>query len=199
MRVVATIILALTLCAGVAFGVDEAPLPTAVERHYAERYSDSLAPFDEKMFWFNLKVDDYLLHPVASGYASVMPEPARESVGRFFDNVGFIPRSANKFLLLRFAKAAGAVARFGINTTLGAAGLFDVAEKWFSLKQSDNDLGLTLGQYGVAPGWYVVWPFLGPSTIRDAIGMAADQFEEADRYAIDVYGAVQDGYLERRA
>ena len=97
-------------------------------------------------------------------------------MGRFFDNVGFIPRSANKFLLLRFAKAAGEVAHFGINTTLGAAGLFNVADKWFRLKQSDNDLGLTLGRYGVAPGWYVVWPFLGPSTIRDAIGMAADRF-----------------------
>jgi phospholipid-binding lipoprotein MlaA len=164
-----------------------------------------------------------------------VPEPARESVGNFFDNVGIIPRFANNLFQFRFAPAAGEVARFGINTTVGLAGLFDVADKWFGLKQCDDDFGLTLGHYGVPPGWYVVLPFLGPSTIRDTIGMAADgamslwpyfvpwyvsygvsagqgaiqavnyrslhleEFEEADRYAIDLYGAVQDAYLERRA
>jgi len=234
-RMVATIVLASILCVAPAFGAEEAAPRSGLEGRYAEAYSDPLAPFNEKMFWFNLKLDKYVLHPVASGYASVVPEPARESVGRFFDNVGFIPRFANNLFQLRFAQAVGEVARFGINTTLGVAGLFDVADNWFGLKQCDNDFGLTLGHYGVAPGWYVVLPFLGPSTVRDTIGMIADgamspwpyfvplyvsyavsggqgaveavnyrslhldQFEEADRYAIDLYGAVQDGYLERRA
>jgi phospholipid-binding lipoprotein MlaA len=230
----ATILLALTLCATPALGNDEAP-PPGQAGLYAEAYPDPLAPFNEKMFSFNLKLDRYVLHPVASGYANVVPEPARKSVGRFFNNVDFIPRFANNLFQLRFAEAAGEVARFGINTTLGVAGLFDVADNWFGLKQSDNDFGLTLAHYGVAPGWFVMWPFLGPSTIRDTVGMAADgamspwpyfvpwyvpyvvaggrgaieavnyrslhldQFEEADRYAIDLYGAVQDGYMEQRA
>lgn len=187
------------------------------------------------MFTFDLDLDQYVLRPVAARYGKVVPEPARESVGRFFSNVDFIPRFANNLFQLRFAAAAGEVARFGINTTLGVAGIFDVADDWFGLKQNDNDFGLTLGHYGVPPGWYVVWPFLGPSTIRDTVGTAADgamspwtyfvpwyvpyvvaggrgaveavnyrslhldQFEEVDRYAIDLYGAVQDGYMQRRA
>lgn len=231
----AIVLLTLVLCAAPAFGNDEAPPPPGPAGTYAMTYSDPLAPFNEKMFWFNLKLDQNVLHPIASGYAKVVPEPARESVSRFFDNVDFIPRFANNAFQLRFAQAAGEVARFGINTTLGVAGLLDVADDWFGLPQSDNDFGLTLGHYGVPPGWYVVWPFLGPSTIRDTVGMAADgamspwpyfapwyvpyavgagrgaieavnyrslhldQFEEVDRYTIDLYGAVQDGYMERRA
>jgi len=230
-----TVLLILILGPAPVFGNDEAPPLPRPAGSYAETYSDPLAPFNEKMFWFNLKLDKYVLHPVASGYAKVVPEPARESVDRFFDNVDFIPRFANNLFQLRFAQAAGEIARFGINSTLGVAGLFDVADSWLGLKENHDDFGLTLGHYGVTPGWYIVWPFLGPSTVRDTVGMAADgamspwpyfvpwyvpyavaggrgaieavnyrslhldQFEEVDRYAIDLYGAVQDGYLERRA
>ncbi|MGH7932706.1 MAG: MlaA family lipoprotein [Candidatus Binataceae bacterium] len=200
-----------------------------------QTYSDPLAPFNERMFWFNLKLDDYVLHPVAKGYAAVLPRPARESVGNFFDNISFIPRFANNLFQLRAVDAMGEVARFGINTTLGVGGLFDVADHWFDLKQHNDDFGLTLGHYGVPSGAYVVWPFLGPLTLRDTVGYAADSamwplpyfvpwyisipagtgktvipvvnyrslhldmFEEVDRYAIDLYGAVQDGYMQRRA
>jgi len=202
---------------------------------FAQPYGDPLAPFNEKMFWFNLKLDHYVLHQVAKGYATVAPTPVRESVGRFFDNVEFIPRFANNLLQLRFGPAAGEVGRFGINSTLGVGGLFDVADSWFGLKENRDDFGLTLGHYGVPPGPYVVWPFLGPSTVRDTVGLAADgamwplpyfvpwyiwlpadggkmvveavnyrslhldMFEDVDRYAIDLYGAVQDGYMQRRA
>jgi phospholipid-binding lipoprotein MlaA len=187
------------------------------------------------MFWFNLKVDRYILHPVAQGYAVIAPTPVRESVGRFFDNVNFIPRFANNLFQLRLPEAGGELARFGINSTLGVAGLFDVADGWFGLKEHQNDFGLTLGHYGVPAGAYVVWPVLGPSTVRDTVGYAADGamwplpyfvpwyvslptgagkrvmeavnyrslhlnlFEDADRYAVDLYGAVQDGYLQGRA
>ena len=237
MRIVGVLIMvvSLSLCIGSAWGDDEAPPPAGQPGSYAEPYGDPLAPFNEKMFWFNLRLDKYVLHPVASGYAKTLPQSAREGVGRFFDNVDFLPRFANNLFQLRFQPAVTEVARFGINTTLGMAGLFDVADDWFGLKPNDNDFGLTLGHYGVTPGWYIVLPFLGPSTIRDTIGMAADgamapwpyfvawyvpycveagrgaveavnyrslhldEFEEADRYAIDLYGAVQDGYMQRRA
>jgi phospholipid-binding lipoprotein MlaA len=197
-------------------------------------YGDPLSPFNEKMFWFNLKLDTYVVHPVASAYATVVPQGARESVGHFFNNVNFIPRFANNLFQLRFPQAGGELARFGINTTLGAGGLFDVADNWFGLKQSNDDFGLTLGHYGAGSGAYLVLPFLGPTTVRDAVGRAADGamfplsyfvpwyiyipaetgetaadavnyrslhlnlFEEVDRYAIDLYGAVQDGYMQRR-
>jgi phospholipid-binding lipoprotein MlaA len=202
---------------------------------YAQAYSDPLAPFNEKMFWFNLKVDHYILHPIAQGYADIAPVPVRQSVGRFMDNVSFIPRFANNLFQLKFPEAGGELARFGINSTLGVGGLFDVADNWFGLKEHPNDFGLTLGYYGAPTGAYIVWPFLGPSTVRDTIGYAADGamwplpyfvpwyisipagagktaitvinyrslhlnlFEDVDRYAVDLYGAVQDGFMQRRA
>ncbi len=198
-------------------------------------YSDPLAGFNEKMFWFNLKLDHYVLHPVASGYAAIAPTPVRESVGRFFNNVNFIPRVVNNTLQLRLPQAGGELARFGINSTVGVAGFFDPADHWFGLKQNDNDLGLTFGRWGIGNGPYLVLPFLGPFTIRDAVGFAGDAamwplpyfvpwyvalptdagkavmeavnyrslhldlFEQVDRYAVDLYGAVQDGYMQRRA
>ena len=224
---------AVTMCIGPAMAQDHAPPHLPGE--YAQAYSDPLAPFNERMFWFNLKLDRYVLHPVARGYAAIAPTPARESVQRFFNNVNFIPRFANNLFQLRFPAAGGELARFGINSTLGVAGLFDVADKWFGLKQHPNDFGLTLGYYGAPPGAYIVWPFLGPSTVRDTIGYAADSamwplpyfvpwyvslptgagkavaeavnfrslhlnlFEDVDRYAVDLYGAVQDGFMQRRA
>lgn len=196
--------------------------------------SDPLEPFNSAMFTFNLKLDDWVLHPVASGYAVVMPQGGREAVGRFFSNVRVIPRFANNALQLRFPQAGTEVARFGINTTLGLLGLFDPADNWFGLKEHPDDFGLTLRYYGVPTGPYLMLPFFGPSTIGDAVGLAVDsamdpvywlvpwyvsmaahggqdigeavnyrslhlnQFEEADRYAIDLYGAVQDAYRQTR-
>lgn len=198
-------------------------------------YNDPLEPFNSAMFTFNMKLDKWVVTPVAKGYSLVLPEPARVSVGNFFDNVNFLPRFANNLFQLRFQNAATELARFGINTTLGAGGLFDVANSWFGLKRSPDDFGLTLGHYGVYSGAYLMLPFFGPSNIRDAVGLAADgamnpmawvlpwwitvpvdagseaiqavnyrslhpkQFEEADRYAIDLYGAVQDAYTQTRA
>ncbi|MGH7837835.1 MAG: MlaA family lipoprotein, partial [Candidatus Binataceae bacterium] len=77
----------------------------------AQVYSDPLAPFNEKMFWVNLKLDHYVLHPVAQGYAAVAPVVVRESVGRFFNNVNFIPRVANNLFQLRFPQAGGELLR----------------------------------------------------------------------------------------
>lgn len=195
---------------------------------------DPLSGFNEAMFNFNLKLDDWILHPVASGYATVAPEPVRDSVGNFFDNVRVIPRLANNLFQAKFAEAGVEVARFGINSTLGVAGFFDPAKKWFGLEQHKNDFGLTLRYYSSPSGPYLMLPFFGPSTIGDTLGLVADgamdpmsyllpwyvslsaqsgqrvaetvnyrslhldQFEQADRYAIDLYGAVQDAYLQQR-
>lgn len=230
----AVVLSALCLCASASFAQDKGT-PPEPPGAYATAYSDPLAPFNEKMFWFNLKVDQYVLHPVASGYAFVLPEPARQGVGRFFANVNFIPRFANNLFQMHVQNAGEELARFGINSTLGVAGFFDVADSWFGLKQHNDDFGLTLGHYGIPAGYYVVWPLLGPSTVRDSVGYMADSamwplpyfvpwyvwfptdagkvtleivnyrslhlnmFEDADRYAVDLYGAVQDGYLQRRA
>jgi phospholipid-binding lipoprotein MlaA len=195
---------------------------------------DPLNGFNEAMFTFNLKLDDWVLHPVASGWAYITPEPVRTSVGHFFDNVDVIPRLANNLFQLKMAEAGVELARFGINSTLGVAGFFDPAGAWFGLQQHDNDFGLTLRYWGAPTGPYLMLPFFGPSTIGDTVGKVADgamnpmsyllpwyvslsaetgwrlgeainyrsqhlnMFEEADRYAIDLYGAVQDAYLQTR-
>lgn len=230
------VLAAVVFCVTPAFTADQAPPPPGPPGENAQVYTDPLSPFNEKMFWFNLRLDKYVIHPVASGYAKVLPTPAREAAGRMFDNFDVLPRFANNLFQLHMERAGTEVARFGINTTLGVVGLWDVADHWFGLKENPDDFGLTLGHYGVGQGPYLVLPVLGPSSIRDAVGRAADGamnpmnytlpywtvafpantgfelaqginyrslnlnlFEEADRYAIDLYGAVQDGYMQRRA
>jgi phospholipid-binding lipoprotein MlaA len=196
--------------------------------------ADPLEPFNSAMFTFNLKLDDYVLHPVASGYAKVLPTACREAVGRALDNVRVLPRFANNAFQLRIPEAGTEVARFGINTSVGLLGLFDPADKWFGLKEHPDDFGLTLRYYGAPTGPYLMLPFLGPSTVGDTVGRVADgfmnplsyfvpwyvslaagggqaiieavnyrslhldMFEQADRYAVDLYGAVQDAYLQQR-
>ena len=222
------------LCATSALAAGPSDPLSAENQLNAETYSDPLAPFNEKMFWFNLKLDKYFMRPVATGYADVLPEDVRRHIGNFWDNVGVIPRFANNLFQLKVQRAGTEVGRFAINTTLGGVGFFDVADSWFGLKEHDEDFGLTLGHYGVGMGPYLVLPFYGPSSIRDTVGRAADGamnpmsytlpwyitlpseagaslasainyrslnlqlFEDVDRYAVDLYGAVQDGYIERR-
>jgi phospholipid-binding lipoprotein MlaA len=195
---------------------------------------DPLAGFNEPMFTFNLKLDDWVLRPVAKGYSFIAPEPVREGVGRFFDNVRVIPRFANNLFQLKLVEASTEVARFGINSTIGLAGFFDPAQELFGLQEHPDDFGLTIRYYNIPTGPYVMLPFFGPSTVGDTIGLVADgamnpmdyllptwitlvvntgqraveavnyrslhmnQFEEADRYAVDLYGAVQDAYLQTR-
>src|SRR5271167_1349591 len=115
-------------------------------------YSDPLSGFNEPMFTFNLKLDDWVLRPVASGYSVIAPQPVREGIGRFIDNVRVIPRFANNLFQLKFAEAGTEVARFGINSTIGLAGFFDPASELFGLEQHNNDFGLTIRYYGIPTG-----------------------------------------------
>lgn len=131
-------------------------------------------PFNEKMFVFNIWMDEHLVRPVARSYASVVPERTRRGVQRFFENIGVLPRFANNLFQLKLDGAAREAGRFAINTTIGGLGFFDVAGNKFGLEKSEEDFGQTLGKYGVGPGPYLVLPFLGPSTVRDAIGRVAD-------------------------
>jgi phospholipid-binding lipoprotein MlaA len=219
-----------------SFTAPSASAQLGVDAETAPPPADPLAPFNEKMFWFNLKLDDYLLRPVATGYAKILPLGARRGVDRFFNNVAVIPRVANNLFQLRLVGAGRELSRFVINTTIGGIGFFDVADSWLGLKPSPADFGQTLWKYGVPSGPYLVLPFFGPSTIRDAAGLTADVamhplnyidvlssvewfairsgaqvtyainyrsmnlelFEDVDRYAVDLYGAVQDAYFQRR-
>jgi len=85
-------------------------------------------------------------------------------------------------------KGAGTeLARFGINTTVGLAGFFDVAKSWFDLNAQEEDLGQTFGSYGMGGMMYIVWPFLGPSTVRDTVGFVGDSFLDVANYINPFY------------
>ena len=150
-------------------------------------YTDPLSGFNEPMFTFNLKLDDWVLRPVASGYSFIAPQPVREGVGRFFDNVRVIPRFANNLFQLKLAEAGTEVARFGINTTLGLAGFFDPADLWFGLEEHPNDFGLTIRYYNIPTGPYVMLPFFGPSTIGDTVGLVADGAMDPLNYLVPTW------------
>ncbi|NJD67836.1 MAG: ABC transporter [Candidatus Methylomirabilota bacterium] len=145
----------------------------SLEKEQVIEEYDPWEPYNEKMFSFNHDVvDQYVLKPVGTVW-DYLPDPVQESLGNAFDNVAMPRRVVNNLLQAKFKGAGTELTRFGINTTVGVVGLFDVAKKWGFEKQ-DADTGQTLGKWGVGPGPYFVLPFLPPLTVRDAFGLVAD-------------------------
>jgi len=138
--------------------------------------ADPIEPLNRAMFQFNDKFYFWALKPAARGYNAVVPEPVRVSVRNFFLNVKMPIRFVNSLFQGKFKGAGTELARFGINTIMGLAGFFDVAKSEFDLSPYDEDLGQSLGFYGMGELMYIVWPILGPSTVRDTIGLAGDSF-----------------------
>ena len=137
--------------------------------------TDPWEPFNTKMFWFNRNVlDRFLLKPAAQAWDFVLPDLVQGSVRNAVKNTNVLARLVNSVAQGKFSGAGAEVARFGINSTLGIGGLFDVARAGFGIKESDEDTGQTLGFYGVGPGPYLVLPFLPPLDVRDAAGAIID-------------------------
>lgn len=129
--------------------------------------------FNRKMFSFNEKMDTYALRPMAVGYHKVTNQPVRSSVSNFFSNLGELKVIVSDLLQLKIGQAASDTGRFVVNSTLGFFGLFDVATH-FGLKKHEEDFGQVLGYWGVGSGPYIMWPFLGPSTVRDSAGLGLE-------------------------
>ncbi len=136
---------------------------------------DPLEPLNRKIFGFNEAVDQVLLKPVAQGYAKVTPEPVQTALGNVISNIKGVWSAVNLFLQGRVGEGAEAVLRVGINTTFGLAGVLDVASE-MQLDRPNEDLGQTLGVWGMSSGAYMVLPFLGPSTVRDTLALPADNY-----------------------
>lgn len=134
---------------------------------------DPLEPMNRGVFWFNERVDRYVLEPVATGWDWVLPDRVQEAVGDFFANLRFPINLVNDLLQGKPRRAAVDTGRFLVNTTLGLAGFFDLAAD-FGLQRRDEDFGQTLGWWGVGFGPYIVLPLLGPSSPRDIAGMPLD-------------------------
>jgi len=152
--------------------------------------ADPLALWNRAMFHFNDKFYFWVLKPVARGYRVVVPSPVRIGVKNFFTNITTPIRMVNCILQWKWQAANAEFARFLINSTVGVLGFGDPAKRFPKLNPSEEDLGQTLGAYGIGNGFYVVWPFLGPSTLRDSAGLAGDLFLNPIFYVEPIEAAV---------
>ena len=134
---------------------------------------DPLEPINRAVFGFNEVIDNTILEPVAKGYKYVTPDPVEKSVTNFFNNLGEINTIVNSALQLKLEKTLSSSGRLVINSTVGIFGLFDVATT-LGINRHNEDFGQTLGYYGVPSGPYLVLPFFGPSSFRDAPSFFAD-------------------------
>ncbi len=139
--------------------------------------ADPLEPWNR--FWHN--VNDlgitYVATPVRDGYVMIVPKPLREGVGNFFHNLLFPVRFVNNILQGKPKVAAAELGSFLLDSTFGFAGLVNVSHQLRAdYIPDDEDTGQTLGVWGIGEGIYLVWPLLGPSNLRDSIGMVGDTF-----------------------
>jgi phospholipid-binding lipoprotein MlaA len=130
--------------------------------------------FNRKVFAFNESLDANLLKPVATAYVNVIPQPVRTSVTNFFGNMLDAWSAVNNVLQGKFDHAAQDMVRVGTNTLFGMFGAVDVAAD-MGLDHQYEDFGQTLGRWGFGAGAYLVIPVLGPSSVRDAIGLPFDR------------------------
>ena len=150
-----------------------------------ELVEDPWEPMNTKVFSFNVQVDRYVLKPLASGYAWILPDPVERAIGRAINNIRFVPRTMNNLFQQKWSGASMEAGRFLLNSTVGIAGFFDVADTQFGLKPTNpEDLGQTLAMYGVRSGPYLVLPLLPPTTVRDGAGLVGDMLMDPLSYFI---------------
>jgi len=140
--------------------------------------------FNRSVFIFNDKLDRAFAKPVARGYVKITPRVIRTGVSNFFSNIDTVPTIINDALQGKFRQVGHDTARFLLNSTLGLGGLFDPASA-AGLEYNEEDLGQTLGKWGVKAGPYLMLPVLGPSSVRDAFARAADTYMEPVYYLGD--------------
>ena len=126
------------------------------------------------IFDFNMALDDIVLEPLSKGY-NKLPVPVKKGASNFTSNVGTLLSIPNNILQGDVKQLGHSIGSFAINTTVGILGFLNPAEK-IGLKPHKEDVGQTLGSYGIGPGCYFVLPVFGPTTVRDSIGMLADTF-----------------------
>ena len=164
----------MTIAFGQGVGVDDEP--AFGEERDIGLASDPLEPVNRAFFHFNDKLYFWVVKPASQGYSYLIAEDVRMCVRSFLKNLLAPVRIVNNLLQGKVADSGVETARFVINSTLGIAGLADPAKKEFGLPPKDEDLGQTLGVYGVGEGIYLCWPFFGPSNVRDTVGLAGDFF-----------------------
>jgi len=144
--------------------------------------ADPLEPLNRIMYNANDTLYFWVFKPCAQVCKAVVPEPARTGVSNFFHNLATPVRYVNCLLQGKGDSADTELRRFLANTTVGILGFGDPARDIYGLEPAEEDLGQTLAIHGFDNGFYIVWPLLGPSTLRDSAGMVGDMFLNPVRY-----------------
>jgi phospholipid-binding lipoprotein MlaA len=147
--------------------------------------ADPFHPFNRAMFTFNDWLDANALEPAARGWDFVVPHPAQRGIANFYDNLLFPIRFANDLMQGEVDPAVVILSRFTVNTTVGLAGLFDVASE-MGLPAHRANFGQTMGKWGIPPGPYLVLPFFGSSDVRDTAGLIVDGYLGVATFFVDV-------------
>jgi phospholipid-binding lipoprotein MlaA len=147
---------------------------------------DPLEGLNRAIFTFNDRAYYWVIKPTAQGYNRIAPTLVRKGVRNFFNNLEFPLRFVNCLLQGKGRGAIVEISRFMMNSTFGIIGIWDPARQFFHLEPVQENFGQTLGRHGVGNGFYIVLPFLGPSTLRDSIGLVGDGFLKPVSY-VDPY------------
>jgi len=134
---------------------------------------DPFEPINRPIYAFNDFTDRYLLRPVGQGYNFIFPQPVRSGIGNFYDNITYPVTIVNGLLQGKFSQAGWDSIRFLMNSTFGILGFMDLATSE-GVPRNDEDFGQTFAVWGIPQGPYIVIPVLGPSTVRDGIGILAN-------------------------
>jgi len=143
---------------------------------------DPFEPLNRKVHWFNDKFDRYLFEPVARGYRWITPDPLENMISNFVRNMRYPLDLVNNLLQGKPKEAGEETLRFLANTVLGGGGLFDPATEAFGLGEHNEDFGQTFAVWGIPAGPYLVLPFIGPSNLRDGIGLIPDSYGIGEVY-----------------
>lgn len=163
--------------------------------------NDPMESINRGVFEFNMVVDNFVFEPVAKGYRYITPDPLRSRIGNVADNLQEPLNMIHAFLQGDFQQGMVSFWRFTLNSTVGIAGMNDVAAS-AGLERRREDLGQTLAVWGVGDGPYIVLPILGPSNLRDTGGTVGDWFLDPVNYAIDdtntqIWVALGKGLVQR--
>ena len=156
------------------------------------------------IFKFNQGVDKIIISPIAKGY-NKLPEPIKNGTGNFTSNLATLLSVPNHILQGEWKAAGDSTASFLINSTVGILGFANPAKK-LGLENRQEDVGQTLGRYGVGEGCYFVLPILGPTTLRDTAGKVADMFVDPfaqvtlrEKEILSIQGTKMDFYTVKGA
>lgn len=144
--------------------------------------NDPFEPANRAIFDFNAGVDRILIKPLAQGYRWLLPDYLRDAIHNILANLDEPVNFFNSVLQGDAERAATVLGRIVINSTVGVAGMFDVASSEFGLAPVEEDFGQTLAVWGADDGGYLVLPIFGPSSVRDGIGRGVDVFMDPLSY-----------------